>query len=656
MSNGPPSSLPLSSLVGSNDSQAVAASTSSDLSNLIQRAYANANPDELSQLLQLRASITQDRAEQTTLLRSTQSSSSTQRATLHAALRQQQHLPSSVPPSANNSPEENPNRRPTPRTIRQQLHDQIVQSQQQGQNHQQESGGSNDLQSDLIRILLQQRAHQERLQQVSITGQNNSFSIRSTSLPSTFSDLPRRNEQQLVLASAGVLPSRQQQQAESPFQMDGTVRQQLLLALLQKQQEEERQQIARARLSFEGSVVSNHDQLSLIERHLASEEQQHRLLQQLPQNQTRLGISVNGSTPVDPRLLVPLVDELSGTSSDISRRAQPYINSTSNPLLSLLSHDGTMPLSSSVSSLREMTADIQRNAVIRAALRSDTTTRIPSGTTSSITVRPGEALTRFGADLGSDRRTLESDLEGISSYTGDSARIATTPLHSSTVPAESSTAGSITANDGGTTASILVEALNLVRASHDNANMPSSSNRTTHTPSIPFAAASTPLQQELTLGADPVSGPQSVARAVAASEKQESDEEEYKESSASDSNQKKRKYHHETFAQKLHRLITDAESEGKGDVISFLDDGGFRVSKPQVFVQDIMGKYFRGNSWSSFRRQLFSYRFPVVKYGPNMGAYRNPLFLRGRPELSKYIERDTRYDRNNKARSATKNT
>ncbi|KAL7569726.1 hypothetical protein ACA910_018587 [Epithemia clementina (nom. ined.)] len=116
------------------------------------------------------------------------------------------------------------------------------------------------------------------------------------------------------------------------------------------------------------------------------------------------------------------------------------------------------------------------------------------------------------------------------------------------------------------------------------------------------------------------------------------------------SQQKKRKYDHEAFPQKLHRLITDVEEQGRVDIISFLDEqdgGGFGVHQPQAFVEHVMGHYYRGNSWASFRRQLFSYKFPIQKQGRLKGVYRNPLFLRGRPELSKQIERCDKYGRSN---------
>ena len=111
----------------------------------------------------------------------------------------------------------------------------------------------------------------------------------------------------------------------------------------------------------------------------------------------------------------------------------------------------------------------------------------------------------------------------------------------------------------------------------------------------------------------------------------------------------KRKYNHESFAQKLHRIVTNLENSGRGHIMSFLDEGGLWVHKPDVFVEEVMPQYFRGTTWACFRRQLFSYRFPVQKDGPNKGAFCNPQFLRGRPELCATIERDDKYDKKPKS-------
>ncbi|KAL7574097.1 hypothetical protein ACA910_014790 [Epithemia clementina (nom. ined.)] len=95
------------------------------------------------------------------------------------------------------------------------------------------------------------------------------------------------------------------------------------------------------------------------------------------------------------------------------------------------------------------------------------------------------------------------------------------------------------------------------------------------------------------------------------------------------------------FPHKLHRLVTKLESEGKGDIVSFLDEGGVWVKDRRTFVKEIMPLYFRGSSWSSFRRQLYSYRFPAVTEPRNIkGAFRNPFFLRGRPGLCYKVTRD----------------
>ena len=112
----------------------------------------------------------------------------------------------------------------------------------------------------------------------------------------------------------------------------------------------------------------------------------------------------------------------------------------------------------------------------------------------------------------------------------------------------------------------------------------------------------------------------------------------------------KRTYTHESFAQKLHRIVTDMEESGRDDIMSFLDEGGLWVHDRSTLVRDIMPLYFRGCTWASFRRQLISYRFPIISNGPNRGAFWNPSFLRGHPELCSLIQRDEKYDRDSKIR------
>ncbi|KAL7574100.1 hypothetical protein ACA910_014792 [Epithemia clementina (nom. ined.)] len=108
----------------------------------------------------------------------------------------------------------------------------------------------------------------------------------------------------------------------------------------------------------------------------------------------------------------------------------------------------------------------------------------------------------------------------------------------------------------------------------------------------------------------------------------------------------KRKYTHEAFPHKLHRIVTQLEAEGKHHVVSFLKEGGIWVQDRQTFVNEIMPLYFRAQGWSSFRRQLFSYRFPALPPSERRkGAFTNPLFLRDKPELCNKIQRDDKHDK-----------
>lgn len=108
----------------------------------------------------------------------------------------------------------------------------------------------------------------------------------------------------------------------------------------------------------------------------------------------------------------------------------------------------------------------------------------------------------------------------------------------------------------------------------------------------------------------------------------------------------RRDYHHESFPQKLHRLVTALEEDGRDDIISFTGDDtpGFFLNQPEEFEQNIMPKFFRGRKLSTFRRQLVFYGFFRQRKGPLQGAFVNPHFVRGKPELIQHIVRDDRYD------------
>jgi hypothetical protein len=90
------------------------------------------------------------------------------------------------------------------------------------------------------------------------------------------------------------------------------------------------------------------------------------------------------------------------------------------------------------------------------------------------------------------------------------------------------------------------------------------------------------------------------------------------------------------FPIRLHRLLSEVESNGNEHVVSFTPSGrAFQVHKPDEFIKDVAPRYFRQKHFSSFTRQLNVYGFDKVKIGPDKGIFifEHPDFLRGKPEL-----------------------
>ena len=103
---------------------------------------------------------------------------------------------------------------------------------------------------------------------------------------------------------------------------------------------------------------------------------------------------------------------------------------------------------------------------------------------------------------------------------------------------------------------------------------------------------------------------------------------------------KKRKYEHESFPEKLHRLLTDAHSQGNQHIICFIDDGEqFQILKASLLEEEILPRYFRHNRISSFKRLLRMYAFQRVQGTWNEGIFHHPLFHRDHPEWCKQIHR-----------------
>lgn len=95
----------------------------------------------------------------------------------------------------------------------------------------------------------------------------------------------------------------------------------------------------------------------------------------------------------------------------------------------------------------------------------------------------------------------------------------------------------------------------------------------------------------------------------------------------------------EPFPEKLYRVLMDMEEEAS-DIASFSNHGrAFCIHKPDVFVKEILPKYFKMSKWGSFARQLNLYGFSRVQAGPDAGGFYHELFLKGHPHLCEYMRR-----------------
>ena len=76
---------------------------------------------------------------------------------------------------------------------------------------------------------------------------------------------------------------------------------------------------------------------------------------------------------------------------------------------------------------------------------------------------------------------------------------------------------------------------------------------------------------------------------------------------------KKRKYNHESFPRKLHRLIMEAEANGKGNIVRFTTNGlRFQILDTKGF-EEILPSYFRHGKITSFKRLLHMYDFSRIQ-------------------------------------------
>ncbi len=87
-----------------------------------------------------------------------------------------------------------------------------------------------------------------------------------------------------------------------------------------------------------------------------------------------------------------------------------------------------------------------------------------------------------------------------------------------------------------------------------------------------------------------------------------------------------------SFPLLLHNVVTDPATD---DCIHWLSCGTrFIISDKKKFARDVLPRFYGPAKFTSFTRRLKRWSFARVPSGPFMGAYFNPNFRRGEPELA----------------------
>ena len=94
------------------------------------------------------------------------------------------------------------------------------------------------------------------------------------------------------------------------------------------------------------------------------------------------------------------------------------------------------------------------------------------------------------------------------------------------------------------------------------------------------------------------------------------------------------------FPGKLHDMMDFVESNGLDFIVSWVRNGrAIKVHDPQKMVE-ILPLFFDQTKYRSFQRQLNMWSFErIMEHGPDKGAFRHPLFVRGKKSLCKTMNR-----------------
>lgn len=99
------------------------------------------------------------------------------------------------------------------------------------------------------------------------------------------------------------------------------------------------------------------------------------------------------------------------------------------------------------------------------------------------------------------------------------------------------------------------------------------------------------------------------------------------------------------FPEKLYEMLEIANELGFSDTVAWCPHGrAFIVHKPKQFASNTMRTYFKHTKFTSFQRQLNLYGFRRITKGRDSGAYYHEFFLRGRPDLCKYVSGNIIWD------------